>query len=51
MRVLTAEQRAVILARACPACYAKPGYPCTRPTDNGRAPVAWFHYAREVPEE
>ena len=31
----------------CPACNAKPLEPCTRPTDTGRANVAWFHYVRE----
>lgn len=31
----------------CPACNAMVGRPCTRPTNTGRVPVAWIHYARE----
>lgn len=30
----------------CPACFARPGRPCTRPTDTTRVPVSWFHFAR-----
>jgi len=31
---------------ACPACNARPGRPCTAPTDAARRPVTWFHFAR-----
>jgi hypothetical protein len=31
----------------CPNCQAKPGRPCTQPTNLGRHPVSWFHTARE----
>lgn len=31
----------------CPNCNSQPGKACTQPTDTGRSPVAWFHYARE----
>lgn len=31
----------------CPACQAHPGKPCTRPTNNSRVEVKWFHLARE----
>lgn len=30
----------------CPACQAKPGEPCTQPTDTGRRSVRWYHHAR-----
>lgn len=33
--------------RACPVCQARPGQPCTQPTDTGRRPVTWFHLNRE----
>lgn len=39
------------LARSCPVCFSKPGYPCTRPTDNGRANVDWVHFKRQEEEE
>lgn len=38
---------AFVLRVACPACQAKPGQPCTRPTDTGRVAVNWFHLRRE----
>lgn len=31
----------------CPACNAKPGEPCTAPTNTSRRAVTWFHTARE----
>lgn len=31
----------------CPACNAKPGNPCTTPTNTGRRDVKWIHSARE----
>jgi len=34
------------VAFACPACYSKPGEPCTAPTDDGQRPVHWLHLAR-----
>lgn len=30
----------------CPNCQAKPGDPCTQPTDNDRRPVPWYHHSR-----
>lgn len=30
----------------CPACQARPGQPCTQPTDTSRRPVTWEHSAR-----
>lgn len=30
----------------CPACFAKPGDKCTRPTDTGRVDVSWVHLSR-----
>lgn len=38
-------------SRPCPACYARPGEPCTTPTDTGRRNVGWFHYAREEEDD
>lgn len=35
----------------CPACNAKPGKPCTVPTDTGRRAVNWLHLARVKPYE
>jgi hypothetical protein len=35
------------ITRVCPACNAKPGQPCTQPTDTSRRNVSWFHYPRE----
>lgn len=32
---------------ACPNCNAKPGEPCSQPTDTGRRDVNWYHSARE----
>lgn len=32
----------------CPNCNAQIGKACTRPTDTGRMPVAWFHLSREA---
>lgn len=36
------------LSKFCPNCQAKPGQPCSTPTDTGRRDVRsdWFHYAR-----
>lgn len=31
----------------CENCNAKPGEPCTQPTDTSRKPVAWVHLTRE----
>lgn len=31
----------------CPACMARVGNPCTRPTEKSRVPVNWFHSSRE----
>ena len=31
---------------ACPACQAKAGARCTRPTETGRSEVVWLHIAR-----
>lgn len=31
----------------CPGCFAKPGEPCTAPTDTGRRPTKSFHVSRE----
>lgn len=31
----------------CPNCQARPGQPCTAPTNTGRRDVKWFHSARE----
>lgn len=36
---------------ACPNCYAKPNQHCTQPTEFGRTPVGWVHYAREAAYE
>jgi hypothetical protein len=30
----------------CTACSARPGQPCTVPTDTGRRDVTWVHHAR-----
>lgn len=30
----------------CPACNARPGKPCTAPTDTSRRPVGWMHASR-----
>ena len=35
------------LSVACPVCGAKPGEPCTTPTDNDRRPVRWTHLRRD----
>ncbi len=39
----------------CPACLARPGKPCTQPTETSRKNVSWFHFARidatQYPEE
>ena len=35
------------LSRTCPVCNARPGWPCTAPTDTGRRVVAWMHMSRE----
>lgn len=40
------ETPSPITAR-CPNCQARPGEPCTQPTDTGRRNVSWFHMARE----
>lgn len=34
------------LAVICPNCNAKAGNPCTQPTNTGRNPVRFFHFAR-----
>lgn len=31
----------------CDACNAKPGEPCTSPTNTGRRSVNWYHTTRE----
>jgi hypothetical protein len=31
----------------CPVCQARPGHPCTQPTDTGRRNVGWVHKTRE----
>lgn len=32
----------------CRNCQSKPGQKCTRPTDDGRVNVSWYHLAREA---
>lgn len=32
----------------CPNCQARPGEPCTQPTETGRKKVTWTHLSREA---
>lgn len=36
------------LLSPCPNCQAKPGEPCTQPTNTARRPVRWYHFARDA---
>lgn len=51
-RWIDAEEAARPLAQpepidtVCPACNARPGKPCTAPTDTSRRPVGWMHASR-----
>jgi len=45
------RRRRRTLSRPCPVCQAKPGEPCTTPTDTGRRPIRGFHLARECDDE
>lgn len=41
------KEEQAVKATHCPNCNAAPGEPCTSPTDNGRTPVTYVHFARE----
>lgn len=43
---MATKKTETVLAVSCPNCQAKPGEPCTQPTDTGRRPVAFVHSAR-----
>ena len=42
------HERLTKLWRHCPNCQARPGEPCTQPTNTTRRPVKWFHSGREA---
>jgi hypothetical protein len=46
--VLAAVNEVETAAVACPNCHARPGEPCTQPTESGRRNVPWFHLSREL---
>ena len=41
------KKEAAVKNMRCPNCNAAPGEPCTTPSDNGRKPVTYVHFARE----
>lgn len=46
--VFAAVNEVETAAIGCPNCQARPGEPCTQPTDTGRVAVPWFHLSREL---